>query len=177
MIIDFRTCALRYDTTIIKDQAVDCVESYKYLRTVIDSKLTFEKNCEMVCKKGHQCLFCLRKLSRFHIDKSMMTLFYRAFIESVLSFSFVAWFGNLSLKNKNSLNQIVRWASKIIGEPQLNLAGLYSNYLQRKVSFIIRDCSHPLHAEFQLLPSGCRFMAPRWRTRRYKNTFVPAAIK
>lgn len=107
MIIDFRICALHYDTMIIKDQAVDCVESCKYLGTVIDSKSTFEKNCEMVCKKGHQRLFCLRKLSRFHIDKSMITLFYRAFIESVLTFSLVAWFGNLSLKNKNS----VRWAS------------------------------------------------------------------
>lgn len=76
MIIDFRTRASLYDTTIIKDQVVDCVESYTYLGTLIDSKLTFEKNCETLCKKGHQHLFCLRKLSRFHIDKAMMTPFY-----------------------------------------------------------------------------------------------------
>lgn len=44
MIIDFRTHASIYDT---KDQAVDCVES-------LDSKLTFEKNCEVVCKKGQK---------------------------------------------------------------------------------------------------------------------------
>ncbi|KAK0152128.1 hypothetical protein N1851_006493 [Merluccius polli] len=43
------------------------------------------------------------------------------FIESVISFSLVSWFSNLPLKNKNSLNQIVRWASRLIGEPQLNL--------------------------------------------------------
>ncbi len=96
----------------------------------------------IVCKKGHQRLFCLRKLSRFHIDKTMMILFYRAFIESVMSFSLVSWFGSLSLKNKNSLNQIVKWASKIIGESQPSLAGLYSNQLQRKASTISRDCSH-----------------------------------
>ncbi len=84
---------------------MDCVDSYRYLGTIIESQLTFEKNCENVCKKGHQRLFCLRKLSRFHIDKTMMILFYRAFIESVMSFSLVSWFGSLSLKNKNSLNQ------------------------------------------------------------------------
>ncbi len=63
----------------------------------------------------------------------------------------MSWFGTLSLKNKNSLNQIVKWASKITGESQPSLAGLYSNQLQRKASTISRDCSHPLHAEFQLL--------------------------
>ena len=46
-----------------------------------------------------------------------MTLFYHAFIESVLLFTLAAWFGNLSLKNKNSLNQIVNWSSRLIGEP------------------------------------------------------------
>ena len=83
----------------------------------MDSKLTFETNCEAVCKKGHQHLFCLRKLSRFHINKSIMTFFYHAFIELVLLFTRAAWFGTLSLKNKNSLNQIVKWSSRLIGEP------------------------------------------------------------
>ncbi len=55
-----------------------------------------------------------------------MIIFYRAFIESVMSFSTVSWFGSLSLKNKKSLNQIVKWASKIIGEYESSLAGLYA---------------------------------------------------
>ncbi len=33
----------------------------------------------------------------------MMSLFYKQFIESVLSFCIVAWYGNLSLSNKNRL--------------------------------------------------------------------------
>lgn len=48
----------------------------KYLGTANDSKLTFTKNCEAVCEKGHQRLACLRKLSCFYIDKKMLTLFY-----------------------------------------------------------------------------------------------------
>jgi len=115
MIIDFRTRTVDHVTTIIKGQTVEQVESFKYLGTIIDSKLSFESNCDMVCKKGHQRLRCLRKLAKFHIYRRMLSLFYFAFIESFMSFSIVVWYGSLSVKNRNSLNQIVRWASRIIG--------------------------------------------------------------
>ncbi len=78
------------------------VRQWNVRNLTIDSKLNFEANCEAVSKKGHQCLFCLRKRSYFHIDKTMMTLFYHAFMESILSFSLVSRFGNQSLKNRNT---------------------------------------------------------------------------
>lgn len=70
--------------TFIKDQTAECAQTYKYLGTTIDSKLTSKANCEALYKKENQHLHCLRTL---------LTLFYRAFIESVLCFSMVAsWF-------------------------------------------------------------------------------------
>ena len=54
----------------IKGQTIDQVTSYKYLGTLINSTLNFELNCEAVCKKGHHCL---RKLSSFNVDKTMMS--------------------------------------------------------------------------------------------------------
>ena len=60
MIFDFHKPA--------QDQAVECVNTYKYLGIVMDNKLNLEANQKDVCKKGHQCLFYLRKLSSFHID-------------------------------------------------------------------------------------------------------------
>ena len=95
--------------------------------------------CEAVCKKGHQRLHCLRKLSSFNIDKTMMSLFYCAFIESILTFSLASWFVNLSLKNKNPLKKIVKWSSKLIGEPQPNIEALYTKQLQRKSQSIQSD--------------------------------------
>ena len=100
-----------HKVTLIKGQTIEFVQSYKYLGTVIDEKLNFEANLEAVCKKGHQRLYCLRKLSHFHIERTIMTMFYRAFIESILSFSLVSWFGHTSLKGRNALNQIVKWSS------------------------------------------------------------------
>lgn len=87
MTIDLRTHTSTYDTDIIKDQVVDCVESYRYLGTVNDSKLTFEKTCKAVCQKGPQRLVCLRPQSCFQMDKTTRTLFYLAFIESISPFS------------------------------------------------------------------------------------------
>lgn len=59
---------------------VECVQSCKYLAS-IDSKLNFEANCETVCKKVHQCLFCLRKESCVPTDKNIMASIYCALIE------------------------------------------------------------------------------------------------
>lgn len=99
IVIGFRKKKDTPEATIILGQSVEVVQSYKYLGTVIDSSLSFEENSEAVCKRGHQRLFCLRKLSYFNIDRTMLTLFYSSFIESVLSFCLVAWLGSLALKN------------------------------------------------------------------------------
>ena len=176
MAIDFRKNAKTREPVLIKGQVTKQVQSYKYLRTIIDSALNFKDNCKAVSRKGHQRLFGLRKLSRFHIDRTMMTLFYHAFIESVLAFSLVSWFGNLPLKERNSLNQIIKWSGRLIGETQLSLESLYTKQLQRLASSISNNVSHPLASEFQLLPSGRRFIVPRSRTTRYRNSFVPAAV-
>lgn len=57
-------------------------------------------------------------------DRNTMALFYHTFIESSLSFFSVSWFASLSVKNKNSLNHIVKRPCKLIGESQLNLGSL-----------------------------------------------------
>ena len=49
------------------------------------------------------------------------------FIESLLT-----WFNGLSVKNKNSLNQIVRLCSKIIGVQLTDLSVLWKNVWSRK---------------------------------------------
>jgi hypothetical protein len=80
----------------------------------------------------------------------MMSLFYCAFIESILTFSLASWFVNLSLKNKNPLKKIVKWSSKLIGEPQPNIEALYTKQLQRKSQSIQSDNTHPLSSPASL---------------------------
>lgn len=110
-VIDFRRNTHMHEDTLIKGQTMEAVQSFNYLGTVINDKLNFVANYEAVCKKGQQHLHCLRKLLHFHIDRTIMTMFYCAFIELFLSFSLMSWFGHVSLKEKNALNQIVKWSS------------------------------------------------------------------
>lgn len=58
---------------------------------------------------------------------------------------------DLSLKNRNSLNQI-KWSNELIGEPQLKLASLYNAELQRSAGSGFFDDSLSLHSDFQFLP-------------------------
>ncbi len=41
----------------------------------------FDVNSGVLCKKGQQRLYCLRKLRSFNVDRTMMELFYKSYIE------------------------------------------------------------------------------------------------
>lgn len=98
--MNFRRLPLAAQSSVIKGQAVDMVTIYKSLSTMIDGCLKFDFNTYdiMLCKKGHQHLSCLRKLSKFKIDKTLTNL-----IKSDILFSVVCWYGNLGMKEKNTL--------------------------------------------------------------------------
>ena len=64
MIFDFRTgthdCL---EPVTIKNEQVESVSTYKYLGVMIDEKLTWEPNTDLVCAKARKRLFFLRKLN------------------------------------------------------------------------------------------------------------------
>ncbi len=87
-------------------------DNHKYLGIVTEDKLIFEANVSVVCKKIQQIMFS------FNVCSKMLTLFYKSFIKSGFSFCIVAWFGNLTLSNRNRLISLVKVARKVIGISQ-----------------------------------------------------------
>ena len=77
----------------------------------------------MLCNKGQQCLYCLWKLARFNLGKTLMTLFYRSFVELVVTFSLICWYGS-STELKNSLSKIIKVSSRTTGSKQKGLEEL-----------------------------------------------------
>ena len=142
MTIDFRkTCQVTVPLSI-NNQAVESVQQYKYLGTVIDDRLNIRS---MPCaKKAIQRMYFLRKLRNINIDSKFMEMFYSCFIESVLTFAFICWFGSISLKNRNRLQGIVRVCSKIVGTPLTDITLLYKTRALNKVRLVLSDPSHPL---------------------------------
>ncbi len=121
MVIDFRSNPSSPQPTSVKGQMVEWASSYKYLGLIIDNKLCFDTHVEAVCKKGQQRLHCLRRLSTFNISRTLMTMYYKSYIEFVLCFSICCWYGNVNVKHRNSFNGIVNQGSKITGIKQTGL--------------------------------------------------------
>lgn len=142
---------------------------------MIDSKLKFDINTKMICKKGQQRLFFLRKLNSFNVDKVILSLFYKSFIEPVLTFAFIAWYGGIGLREKNNLSHIVKVAGKLIGFPQVSLTNIYERQVMRKADAILDCVNHPLHCSFEVLPSGQRIRVPCFKLNRTNNYFIPSA--
>ena len=88
-------------------------------------KLCFEQNTSLLFKKGQQRLYCLRKLAKFNVEKTLMTLFYRSFVESVVTFSLICWYGSITVKQENSLSKLIKVSSRITGSNQKGLEELY----------------------------------------------------
>jgi hypothetical protein len=149
-----------FQSVIVNGQPVEVVECFKYLGTQIDSKLNFNQNTNFIFKKAMQRLFLLRKLRSFGVSEAVLETVYKSLIQSLLSFNITVWFGNLSAKNKGTLNRVVNTASKIIGRPQSQLSDIYTVSVHRKAFSITSDSSHPLYCQFEKLPSGRRYRMP-----------------
>ena len=80
-------------------QNIDIIHSHKYLDTT-DDKLRWDDNTMNLYKKGQQILYFLRKRKALHIDKHMLLVFHRSFVNLVLIFSLICYLGNLSVKTE-----------------------------------------------------------------------------
>ena len=97
---------------------VERVTEYKYLGTVLDNKLNFNKNTEFIHIRCQPRIISLQKLKSLNVSAVVLRTFYRSCIESVLTFSCLCWFGGLNVKSKNVLNKLVYVCGKVVGERQ-----------------------------------------------------------
>ena len=160
----------------VAGEVVEEVKSFKFLGTTISSDLKWDENFSSAIKKAHQQLFFLRQLKKFKVSHSILTRFYCAAIESILTFSITVWYSSACRKDKDQLERIVRTASKIIGSDMKPVASIHSLRSDHKVMAIVQDTLHPANHLFQPLLSGCRYRAMRARTSRFQNSVYPQAI-
>ena len=177
MIFDFRRNKGNIVQSIVHDEPVEIVDTYKYLGTIFDCRLKWDVNTEAIVKRGQQRMYLLRKLSSFGVGSVILSRFYQSFIESVLTFSFICWFRHLTIRDRNSLNNIVKVCSKITGMKQRDLGSFCDKQTVSKAARILSIPEHVLVREFSLLPSGRRYSAIEAKTNRYSRSFVPTAIR
>ena len=175
MAIDFRRDKA-FRSTVIQGQPIQSVHEYKYLGVVLDHKLKWEPYTELIQKKGQQRLYFLKKLISFDVDCKMAKMFYTAYVESVLTFCMICWFGSAAEEQKSRLRKIVTTASKLLGTNLNILENTYRERVQSKAEIILANSKHPLFSTFELLPSGSRFRYPALSKNRTKQSFIPQSI-
>ena len=81
--------------------------------------MNFDSNTASINRKCQSRIYCLQKLRKLDINSTILQNFYRAFLESVLTFGFICWFGSINVHNRDILNRIVKVGSKIVGQRQI----------------------------------------------------------
>ena len=93
--------------------------------------------------------------------------FYRAAIESILAGDITVWHGSRTAQYRKLLQQVIKTASKNIGEMRCLRRS------QRK----LRDNTYLSHSLFILLLSGKRYRSIRCQTTRPQSSFILQAVR
>ena len=178
MCIDFRKNQRCPKPVYIKGEAVERVDTYKYLGVVFDSKLNWKENINSVLKKVNSRMYCMRKLRSFGVNSDMLVTFYNAVICSIIMFGSVCWGGNISKLDRGRLEKIVKKkkAGYVVEKPLDSFKSLLEKRLYRKLTQILNDPTHPMRHYFDSRRSNRsgRFLLPR--TNRYKASFLPLVL-
>ena len=127
----------------IKGEAVERIDTYKYLDVVFDSKLNWKENINSVLKK--------RELENVLHEKAEIiwskfryasNFFYNDVICSIITFGFVCWGGNVSKLDRGRLEKIVKKTGHVVGKPLDGFKTLHEKRLYRKIMQILNDPTH-----------------------------------
>uniref|UniRef100_A0A1A8E6L0 Alkylated DNA repair protein AlkB homologue 8 N-terminal domain-containing protein n=1 Tax=Nothobranchius kadleci TaxID=1051664 RepID=A0A1A8E6L0_NOTKA len=177
MVIDFRRSKDAPRPLCIKGAEVERVPSFKFLGIYISEDLSWTINTTALVKKAQQRLHFLRVLKWNRLQTNLLVPFYRAVIESVMTYAIPVWYAGCTVADKNRYQRVIRAAEKVIG---CTLPSLDTIALQRcltRARTISRDIYHPNHYLFAMLPSGKRFRSLSCRTDRLRKSFFPWAIR
>ena len=176
IIVDFRKVKSEILPLTINGKVVEQVSTFKFLGTIISDNLKWDDHCTSILSKAQQRMYFLRKLKKFRLKQDILVQFYRAVVESVLSFSIVVWFGNASKGDLEKLQRVVSTAEKIIGCSLPSLEEIYTQRARKRALKVVSDQSHPANSLFEQLPSGRRFRSIKAKTERFRRSFYPSAV-
>ena len=120
-------------------------------------------------KKCQSRIYCLQKLRNIVGASDILEMYYRTCIESVLTVSFMCWYGSLGVRGKKVLNDVVNVYSNVVGKRQACMQDLYERRLKWRARQIAGGQSHVLAKCFELLPSGRRYKTVKGKTRLLKS--------
>ncbi|KAF7643944.1 hypothetical protein LDENG_00230620 [Lucifuga dentata] len=155
---------------------IEQVCSHKYLGIIINN-LKWSDHVDHLYLKLAQRTHFLQRLRLFGVDMEIMLTFYNAVLDSILRYGLASWYGTISVQLKAKIASMIKIAMKVMGKKEYpSLLSTYESVVVRQAQRILKDPTHILYHEYELLPSGKCYRASRCKSNRYKFSFVPTSI-
>ena len=161
----------------IYDKIIEQISTYKYLGVTIGEKLHWSDHLNNIKFKANKRLYFVRKLGQFKIDRTLITLFYKSVIESILSFCITCWGGKSSKGDRMKVDRIIKVSEKFTTHVPL-LDELYNKKTLGKIISISKDVKHPLYRFLNKSKSNRidGYNHIMTKTERHLRSFLPSAI-
>ena len=146
---------------------------------VFDNKLNFSEYVDEMLKKIQPRIYCLRKLRSLNVQRYILERFYNAAISSILVYGSVCWGENISKRDWERIEKVIEKTEKVTWGHHGSFNILYHIRLTNKTARILSDDSHPLSTEFndRRIDRSGRLRVPTARTLRYRDSFLPSAVR
>ena len=181
LVINFRRAKVNMDLIIIMGQPMEMAVNYKYLGTIVDSKLDWSSNIEACCNKSNQRMCFLRKLKQFQVDKKILARLYQAIVQSAMLYNRVCYFGNSKKADTERLDMVARTAAKMVGAETAMPSAVYGSVAVKRLDSILSDAQYLLNhvqsSQVSRRDISQRLRCFRTRTGRFRDSFPTAVAK
>ena len=97
---------------ILYNSKLKQVTDAKYLGVIIDSKLSFNKHADMICKKANSTLAFLRR-NLYHCQRNVKVDAYQTYVRPILEYAVTAW-ASYTQRNINKIKSIQQRAARFV---------------------------------------------------------------
>ena len=163
-----------YPVLTINNTDIEEVSDYKYLGTILNSKLKFTNNTSLVVKNTRKKLHIMSKLRYLGTSDQLRLNCYKTFIESSLLFHMTIVYHHMSDKDKQELMSVKKSAEKLSKLELPKPSDTIDHRIHNKAWRLATSIDSPL-LTFDKLPSG-RYRAVKHRINLRKNCFRAKAV-
>ena len=123
-------------------------------------------------------MYCIIKLSYFGIDKTLINLFYKSTLQSIITFCIVAWGGNTRESDRDKIDSLIRKVNKITQVDNPFFQQLFESACITKFIKIEKDINYSIHSKIvRSKRSPHRLIFSNMKNERHRQSFLPYATR
>ena len=188
--VSFAGTQAEFSPVIVNGKELEVVQHAKLLGVTISSDLSWNQHISNVVKKASKRLYFLVQLKRARVSSKDLVLFYMTCIRSILIYAAPVFYFAIPIYLQRELERVQKRALSIISPNKDYNEALEAVGISAIITYIEDTCStlfqtiinNKDHGLNVLLPSTNEtnynlrrnryFAIPKWRTNRFRNTFI-----